>query len=95
LGSHGYQSSSTDSIQRFFRSRSDKKVFGLCGGIGRYFGIDSTLVRLIMVVIIITSGIAPGIILYCIVSLVVPEEPVQCFSDKASTAGGGFNETKK
>ena len=95
IGSKGVESDSSTHSRRFFRNRVDKKIFGLCGGIGTYFGIDSTLVRLIAVIIIITSGIAPGLIIYCIVSLVVPEEPVQCFSDKASAPEGDCNETKK
>lgn len=57
-------------MKKLYRSRKDNWVTGLCGGIGRYFGIDSTIIRLI----VFFSGV--GMVPYIIVALIVPLEPV-------------------
>jgi phage shock protein PspC (stress-responsive transcriptional regulator) len=56
----------------FRRSLTDKKVFGICGGAGEYFGIDSTILRVVYAIFTIFSG-GMGIILYIIMYLIVPE----------------------
>jgi phage shock protein C len=48
-------------------------IAGVCGGLGEYFGIDPTLVRLLFVFAALFAG--PGIVAYLILMLVVPEEP--------------------
>ena len=59
---------------RLYKSRSERKVSGVCGGIGVYFGIDPTLVRLLFVITALASfGIV--VVLYIIMALVVPREP--------------------
>jgi phage shock protein C len=61
-------------MQRLFRSRGNRKLLGVCGGMGDYFGIDSTIIRLLFLIGIISSaGIA--LVLYFLLGLVVPEEP--------------------
>lgn len=62
------------SIKRLYLSKTDKKIAGVCGGIGEYFGVDSTLVRLAWVLITIMSG-GLGIIGYIIAAIVMPEVP--------------------
>jgi phage shock protein C len=58
---------------RLTRSRSDRMIAGVCGGLGQYFGIDPVIVRLIFVVVAITTVfITP--VLYPILWLVIPEE---------------------
>ena len=52
------------------KSNTDRKIFGVCGGIAEYFGIDSTIVRLIWAVLAFFFG--SGIILYYIFALVMP-----------------------
>lgn len=54
------------------RHREDRVVAGVCGGLGRYFGIDSVVVRLAFVVLTIAGG--GGIIAYLVAWLVMPEE---------------------
>jgi phage shock protein C len=51
---------------------TDKKVAGVCGGIGEYFEIDPTLVRLAWIVLTIMTGILPGILAYIIAAMVIP-----------------------
>jgi phage shock protein C len=58
------------------RSRSDKKVLGICGGIGEYLDIDATIVRVAYIFFIIFSG-GIGIFLYFLLYLIIPEAPPQ------------------
>ena len=59
--------------QRLHRSRTDKKLFGVCGGLGNHFSIDPTIVRLLFVVAAIASfGVA--ILAYIAMAILVPEE---------------------
>lgn len=55
--------------KKLYRSRSNRMLFGVCGGLGEYIGIDPTIVRLIFVF----SGV--GLALYFIAALIIPEEP--------------------
>ena len=60
--------------RRLVRPESDRKILGVCGGIGRYFNVDSTVVRLTWVVLTMFGGIFPGVILYFIAGLIIPDE---------------------
>jgi phage shock protein C len=59
---------------RLTRSTTDKKIAGICGGIAEYFGVDSTLVRLLWVIlsILCAAGIG-GLIAYVVAWIVIPE----------------------
>ena len=57
--------------KRLYKSLTDKKVCGVCGGIAAYFDIDSTIVRLAWVLFTALGG--SGIIAYIIAALVMPE----------------------
>lgn len=61
--------------KRLYRSRSDRMISGLCAGLGQYLGMDPTVIRLIFVLTGIFLFPAP-ILIYLIMMLVVPEEPV-------------------
>lgn len=58
--------------RRLYRSREHRMIGGVCGGLGEYFNIDPTLVRLAFVLGSLAGG--PGILLYLIMLIVVPEE---------------------
>ncbi|MDD6275531.1 MAG: PspC domain-containing protein [Clostridia bacterium] len=60
--------------KKLYKSKTDKKISGVCGGIAEYFGIDSTIVRLIYALISLFSSGFPGIIVYIILALVMPEQ---------------------
>ena len=60
--------------KRLVRLQSDKKILGVCGGLGRYFGVDPTVVRLTWVVLSLFGGVFPGVILYFIAGLIIPDE---------------------
>ena len=73
------------SMKRLYRSREDKKIAGICGGIGETFSIDPTLVRLIFVFIFtllvvfgrIAIGIIPILVTYVVGWVIVPLRPPQ------------------
>ena len=56
------------------RSRQDRMIAGVCGGIARNLGWDPTLVRVLYVLVSIFSAAFPGIIVYIILWIVMPEE---------------------
>ena len=57
---------------RLYRSREDYWIAGVCGGLGRYFGVDSNPIRLGFVVLAAWNGL--GVLLYLVTVLIVPEE---------------------
>ena len=57
------------------RCRFDKKIAGVCGGLGRYFSIDPTVIRLLAIFLTTLSGLLPGIVIYGIFALVMPLGP--------------------
>jgi len=59
--------------KRLYRSRTDKQLAGVCGGIAEYLNLDPTIVRIVWVILTLAGG--PGLILYIILALIVPEEP--------------------
>ena len=58
--------------KRLKKSATDKKIFGVCGGIAEYFDIDSTIVRLGLTLSVLFFGV--GIIGYLVAALVLPSE---------------------
>ncbi len=52
--------------------KKDKKIFGVCGGLGYYFGIDPTLVRVLFVIAVL--GFGSGLLIYLILAVVMPED---------------------
>ena len=59
--------------QRLYRSRDERMLAGVSGGLAQFFSIDPTIIRLIFVVLAIMGG--PGLLIYIIMWIVVPEEP--------------------
>ena len=60
--------------KKLFRSRTDRKLAGICGGMGSYFGCDSTLMRVGWVLAAFISG-GLAILAYLVLIFVVPNEP--------------------
>lgn len=59
--------------KKLYRSVTDRKIAGVCGGLAKYFGFDSTMVRLALALLVIFGGV--GILAYIICALIIPEEP--------------------
>ena len=62
--------------KKLYKSKSDKKLAGVCGGFAQYFGIDSTVIRVVYVILGLMGWwiFAYPVILYIILALVMPEE---------------------
>ena len=61
--------------KKLYRSRTDKKICGVCGGLAKYFNIDPTLVRLGVALFTLFGGC--GLLAYIVCALVIPEEPAE------------------
>ncbi len=62
-------------MKKIYRSKSQRMISGVCGGIAHYFNIDPTIVRLVWVLVSIFSTAIPGLIIYLICVIVIPDEP--------------------
>lgn len=62
-------------MKKLYRSKTEKMISGVCGGIAVYFNIDPTLVRLAFALVSIFSAAVPGVLIYIICAIVIPEEP--------------------
>lgn len=60
--------------RRLYRSRSDRMISGVAGGLAKYLNLDATIVRLLFVFFALAGG--PGLLVYIVMMLVVPEEPL-------------------
>jgi len=58
--------------KRLYKSQTDVKICGVCGGIAEFFGIDPTVVRLIWALLIFCAG--TGLLAYIVAALVLPKE---------------------
>ena len=59
--------------KKLYRSNTDKKIAGVCGGLAKYLNIDPTVIRLIWAIVVVCGG--AGLLAYLICALVIPEEP--------------------
>lgn len=60
-------------MKRLYLSE-DKKIAGVCGGLGEYFDIDPSLVRLAWLVMTVITGVFPGVIAYIVAMVIIPKE---------------------
>lgn len=56
--------------KKLYRSRNDRMISGVCGGIAEHFNLDSTLVRLLWALLILLAG--TGLIVYLVCAIVIP-----------------------
>ena len=56
--------------KKLLRSKTNKKLAGVCGGLGEYLGMDPTVIRLIWVILCVCAGV--GLLAYLIAALVIP-----------------------
>jgi len=60
-------------MKQLVRSKKNRVVAGVCGGIGEYFDVDPNLVRLAFVILTIITSILPGVLIYAVAWLILPE----------------------
>jgi phage shock protein C len=63
----------TKTPKQLFRSEQNKVWTGIIGGVGEYFSIDPTILRVAWVLITIFSGVLPGLIVYIISAFIIPK----------------------
>jgi phage shock protein C len=61
--------------KRLYRSRDNRIVAGVCGGLAEHFNVDPIVFRIILVILLLPGGL-PGLIPYLILWLIIPENPV-------------------
>lgn len=59
--------------KKLYRSKTNRMLCGVCGGLGEFFGIDPTVVRLLVAILMFT-GFPIGVVLYFVAAFIVPEE---------------------
>lgn len=59
-------------MKKLYKSSTDKKIFGVCGGIAEYFDIDPTVIRLVWAISILCLG--TGLLAYLIAALILPSQ---------------------
>lgn len=62
-------------MRRLYRSRTNRMIAGVCGGLAEYFKIDPTIIRVIAVILLLPGGV-PGLLPYVVLWIVVPNNPI-------------------
>ena len=60
--------------KKLYRARDERMIAGVCGGLGKYFNVDPTVLRVLFVATAIL-GVGGGILIYILMIIIVPEEP--------------------
>lgn len=74
------------SVKKLYRSQTDKKIAGICGGLGEIFSTDSTLIRLAVVFIGLVTAIVPVVVAYIVGWMIIPIGPPQQDQDEKNVA---------
>ena len=61
-------------VKRLYKSREDRMIFGVCGGLGEYFNLDPTIIRIALIAFILLGG--SGLLLYLIGAIAIPNKPI-------------------
>ena len=73
--------------RRLTRSRSDRKIAGVCGGLAEYFGVDATPIRLLWAIgSILFGAVIGGVVAYLLAWLIIPEARESAVSPVATSA---------
>jgi phage shock protein C len=62
-------------MTKFYRSRTNRKIAGVCGGVGEMLDVDPTIIRLVFVVLGLATGVVPFLVGYLLSWWIVPEPP--------------------
>ncbi len=60
-------------MKKIYRSRENRIVFGICGGIGEYYNIDPAITRIIFIILLFVTGLLPLILAYLISYFIIPD----------------------
>ena len=59
--------------KKLYKSNTDKKLDGVCAGIGEYFDVDPTVIRLLWVLAVLFAGV--GVLAYIVAAIIMPRNP--------------------
>jgi phage shock protein C len=62
-----------DATRKLYRSKTDRVLAGVCGGLAQYFNVDATLIRVLFVLLAVLGG--SGLVLYVAMWIIVPNQP--------------------
>ena len=62
-----------DAGRKLYRSKSNRQLAGVCGGLAEYFNLDPTLIRVLFIILAVLGG--SGVILYVAMWIIVPKQP--------------------
>lgn len=74
--------------KRLYKSKEDKAIFGVCGGLGEYLNLDSIVVRLLFVLLAMVYG--GGIVLYILAAIIMPKKPAYAYDAAYEQPAPGF-----
>lgn len=77
---YGYDSYAFRQSKKLYKSRTDKKIAGVCGGLAKYFGISSTVVRLLFAIVFFAGG-GSSLIAYIVLAIALDKEPPEMMDD--------------
>lgn len=60
-------------MKRLYRSETNRKLAGVCGGIGEYLHVDPTIIRVVFIFLLLPGGV-PGVLLYLLLWIFIPTE---------------------
>src|SRR3989344_7803772 len=87
-------------MNKLHRSRNNRWIAGVCGGLGEYFNIDPTIIRIVFILLVLTDGL--GLVLYFILALVIPKKGgsdlrgnAQELAERAKVLGGNFKNSRR
>jgi len=61
-------------MRRLYRSTKDKKLAGICGGLGEYMNADSNMIRLVFILLLLITGFFPFGLTYIVAWIILPED---------------------
>ena len=70
-----------DFMKKLTRSRNNKMIAGVCGGIGDFFGVDPNLIRILFVILGLFSSTTSFIVVYIVCAIVIPEDDGVIYQD--------------
>lgn len=75
--------------KRLYRSRANRVFAGICGGLGEYFDIDPSVIRLLWLLVVVFTGFFPGVLAYVIAIFVIPEAGPRVHEHEPRSNAGG------
>ncbi len=64
-----------ENVKKLYKSRTNKMLGGVCGGLAEYFGVDPTLMRVIYLILTLLTGVIFGVVVYVILAIIIPWKP--------------------